>query len=338
MTPTHPAYRADEIAGRVADLRQLARVEITTATGGGRRARLVTAGGFDAEILLDRGLDLGAVTWQGVPIGFCTPALWQAPSPVVGAENFARRFGAGLLTTCGLDQFGSPNLDAGQELPQHGRATELPAGDVSTNAQWTDDGRYEISISGRMRQWRLFGEDLSWHRRISTTLGTNRLRIQDTVVNQGSVRWPHMMLYHFNVGYPLLDAGTTVDVPGQPGEPHPRDDAAAAGLRDWNTFPEPAASFPEQVFRHDLDPAGPGRVRVRNPALGLALTVAVDPAVLPWAFQWKSAAAGTYVLGVEPANCPTVNGRAAARAMDALPELEPGQEQSYQVDLLVDPA
>jgi len=242
-----------------------------------------------------------------------------------------------MLTTCGLDQFGSPNIDAGQQLPQHGRATDLPAADISADAHWTDDGAYEIGLSGLMRQWRLFGEDLCWRRRISTVLGSNGLRIEDTVTNQGSNRWPHMMLYHFNAGYPLLDAGTTIDLADVVAKrPSPRDATAAAGLSDWNTFAEPATPFPEQVFRHDLDPAGSGRVRISNPTLGLSLTIAVDPTVLPWAFEWKSAAVGTYVLGIEPANCPTVDGRAAARAMNALPELEPGQSRSYRIHLSVD--
>ena len=327
--------RASELAGKLADIRQLARVETFTASSGGRRARLIAAGGFDAEVLLDRGMDLGPVTWQGIPIGFCTPAMWQAPPPSDCAENFPRRFGAGLLTTCGLDQFGPPNLDAGQQLPQHGRATDLPAADISTGGRWTDAG-YEISLSANLRQWRVFGENLAWRRRISTVLASNSLIIEDTVTNHGSVRWPHMMLYHFNVGYPLLDAGTTVDVVGSAAEPTPRDAVAAAGLSGWRTFPQPAKDFPEQVFRHDLDPAGPGRLRVRNPISGLSLTVAVDPAVLPWAFQWKSAAADTFVVGIEPANCPVIDGRAAARAQGVLPELEPEESRSYRVELSIE--
>ena len=335
MTPLPPRpYRPADIAGKVADLRQLARVETYTLSSGARRARLTTAGGFDAEVLPDRGMDLGAVTWQGIPIGFCTPALWQTPPAAGSAESFSRRFGAGLLTTCGLDQFGPPNTDAGQQLPQHGRATELPA-DISTDGRWTDGG-YEISVSGRLRQWRMFGENLGWQRRISTVLGADRLIIDDTVTNHGSTRWPHMMLYHFNVGYPLLDAGATVDVVGSSAEPTPRDAEAAGGLSEWRTFPEPVTDFPEQVFRHDLDPAGPGRLRVRNPTSGLTLTIAVDPTVLPWAFQWKSAAASTYVLGIEPANCPTIEGRSAARALDVLPELDPGESRSYRIELSVD--
>jgi hypothetical protein len=276
------------------------------------------------------------VSWRGVPLGFGTPALWHAPAPGGTSEDFARRFGAGMLTTCGLDQFGSANVDAGQQLPQHGRATELPATEVTCDARWTADG-FKIEISGQLRQWRLFGEDLSCHRRISTVLGSNVLFIEDTVTNQGAKRWPHMILYHFNIGFPLLDAGTTVEVVGARGRtPVPRDDAAAAGLAGWNVFPGPEREFPEQVFRHDLDPGGRGEIRVHNAQRGMAVTVAVDPTVLPWAFLWKSALAGTYVMGIEPANCPTVDGRAAARALGTLPELEPAESRTYRVRMSVD--
>jgi hypothetical protein len=116
----------------------------------------------------------------------------------------------------------------------------------------------------------------------------------------------------------------------------PRDNAAAAGLSTWGTFPKPSRDYPEQVFLHTLDPAGAGRIRIYNPTLRLAATVTVDPAVLPWAFQFRSAAAHAYALAIEPANCPTVDGRAAARAAGSLPTLEPGDFRSYRVELSID--
>ena len=135
------------LTGRVADMRQLAE---PYATPTGRRVRLFTALGFDVDVLPDRGMDIGDSSFAGLPLTFCTPALWEPP-PAGGTDSFAQRFGGGLLTTCGWDHFGSPVIDHGQLLPQHGRATELIAADVSTGGEWTNSG-YRIWVSGRMRQ------------------------------------------------------------------------------------------------------------------------------------------------------------------------------------------
>ena len=40
---------------------------------------------------------------------------------------------------------------------------------------------------------------------------------------------------------------------------------------------------------------------------------------------------GTYVIGVEPANCNGLGGRSATRESDQLPILEPGESRDYQI-------
>lgn len=326
------AWTAAHLADRVSDMRQLARADEYRLANGSRRVRLSAAGGFDVELLPDRGMDLGAVSYQGIPLGFCTPAVLSPAVPDGSAEQFSRRFGAGLLTTCGLDTYGLPSEDAGQQLPQHGRAADLAAEEVAVRTGWVD-GSYRLSVSGRMRQWRLFGEDLGWERTVAIDLGGDALVITDSVVNQGRTRWPHMIMYHLNVGFPMLDGTSVVEI-GRAGpaiDPTPRDAVAQAGLGTWSHFPEPRPEEPEQVFRHDLPTDRPGEVTVRTPSIGRAVTVQVDPAQLPHVFQWTSARAGTYVLGIEPATVPTMNGRAAAREAGMLPYLEPGERVDYRV-------
>lgn len=74
-------------------------------------------------MLPDRGQDIGVATFAGLPLAFCTPALWEAPRAAGGADAFAQRFGAGLLTTCGLDQFGPADRAGAVDL-----AAEFEAG------------------------------------------------------------------------------------------------------------------------------------------------------------------------------------------------------------------
>ena len=45
-------------------------------------------------------------------------------------------------------------------------------------------------------------------RRIEADLGGNAIRIRDRVVNEGFYPTPHMLCYHLNVGYPVLDEGS----------------------------------------------------------------------------------------------------------------------------------
>ena len=334
---------ADYLRARAVDERQFARIDEYSLSPGGRRVRITAADGFDVELLPDRGLDLGSVSYQGIPLGFLTPAVLATP-PAVGASGFAERFGAGLLTTCGLDHFGPAIRDGDQVLPQHGRASELPTAAVRTETGW-HDGRYRLSVAGRMRQWRIFGEDLVWERTVSTALGCDTLTITDTVTNAGDAAWPHMMLWHFNIGHPVLDEGTTIAVRGVPGRvpddpalaPLPRDAAAESGLNSWDRFGPPQPGFAEQVFRHTLEPdADRSEIAVTNDDLGLSVIIDVDPRQLPWAFQWTMAGRGTYVLGIEPANAPVISGRVDARAAGVLPVLEPGESRRYDIRIRVE--
>jgi hypothetical protein len=329
----------DRLRSRSIDGRQFARIDEYTLAPGGRRVRITAADGFDVELLPDRALDLGSVSYQGIPLGFVTPAVLAAGAGD-GPAGFALRFGAGLLTTCGLDHFGPAIRDDGVDLPQHGRATDLPALRVNAESGW-QEGSFVLSVSARMRQWRFFGEDLLWDRTVSTALGSDTLTISDLITNAGPEAWPHMMLYHCNIGHPVLDEGTTVSLrpgSGDPGSaPEPRDAAAAAGLESWNRFGPPQRGFAEQVFRHTLDQdAEMAEIAVSNPTLGVEVTVAVDPRQLPWAFQWTMAGQGTYVLGIEPANCPVISGRTDARNRGVLPTLEPGETRRYDLRIRVE--
>jgi Domain of unknown function (DUF4432) len=80
--------------------------------------------GIELRIHPHRGLDLGAAWFRGVPIA------WIAPAGEGGADSTDWRaaWGGGLLTTCGLDNVGTPSEGIGL----HGTYTFLPAHDVAT--------------------------------------------------------------------------------------------------------------------------------------------------------------------------------------------------------------
>ena len=103
----------------------------------------------------------------------------------------------------GLSYIGTPCEDEGETLGLHGRLAATPAEEVGYRTERTDDG-IEFVINGKVRETRLFGENLTLERTIRCRYGENVLRIEDKVTNHGFTRQPLQILYHFNYGWPLL--------------------------------------------------------------------------------------------------------------------------------------
>ena len=288
------------------------------------------------EVLADRALDIGRVNFGGVALAWASsvgevhPAYYEAEG-----LGWLRSFSGGLMTTCGLDQFGSPNEDAGEVLGIHGRVGNLPSEQTAYRCYWDDD-TYRMELSGTIRQTRLFGENLILHRQISTALGSNVIDVRDSVTNEGFNIQPHMILYHCNLGFPLLGPDATLNI--NAAETTPRDTAAATGIDDWSRFDTPMAYYAEQVFRHSVVPGDDNiaAATLRNPSVGLALTMQWRQDTMPHLFQWKQMGQGAYALGLEPANSAAIQGRAVARQQNDLPHLSPGETRHYALRFVVD--
>jgi hypothetical protein len=311
---------------RVGGLGQVARIDsFVEADGpgrGSRRLRVVTGGGLEFDVHPDRALDIGAATFDGVPLAWLSSTGISAPSFYEPeGRGWLRTFGGGLMTTCGLDSFGPPADDEDGVAGMHGRIGAIPA--HLTGAEATPE---RITVTGTVRQTAVFAENLLLRRRISSEVGSSSFTVEDTVTNEGSSASPHMVLYHVNLGWPLLDEGVVVDIPHATVEP--RDADAAGGLGSRYDIGAPVRGFREQVYIHR---AGPDRyASVTNKDRGLRFTLRFSE-TLPAVFEWKMTATQHYVLGLEPANTPEINGRAAARAAGLLPRLEPGATASYRL-------
>lgn len=321
-----------EAIERLGSLAQAVSVESSTRTdgpdAGSRRIRLVN-GPLDVEILPDRGLDIGQVRAGGIPLAWISATGFAPLSPGDADERgWMRAFGGGLLTTCGLMNFGPPSIDAGERHPMHGRYSSLRA--TVTRAEARSD---EVVVEGVVREATVFGADLELRRRISLPVGEPVLRVQDVVVNRGPRPVEPMVLYHLNLGWPLVDAGTVLQTPAS--SVVPRDAQAAVGADTWDVFPDLMADYPEQVFAHELPLGRRVEATVTSPT-GLGVRIGVDSAALPGLFQWRVAEKGHYVLGVEPATVPTIRGRGAARDAGLLRPLAPGEELALGVDLVVE--
>jgi hypothetical protein len=324
---------------RVGHTDQVAGINLLEVTDGiergNRLLRVWTGGGLDFDVLPDRALDISACRYKGIPLAWASPTGAVHPAFYEpGGLGWLRSFQGGLLVTCGLDQFGPPCSDAGEELGLHGRVSNLPARYVNHRASWAGD-EYEIEITGEIRQTRVFGENLVLRRRIWTRLGSRAMQVEDEVTNEGFVPHPHMILYHINLGFPLVSEDSQLHLEAE--ETIARDADAEAGLSMWREFQPPTAGYREQVFRHiqRADAGGKARVEVESPLVGVGLRLTYDRTNLPYLIHWKMMGEGIYVLGIEPANCGVMGGRAAAREKEALPHLEPGESRRYVLEIEV---
>jgi hypothetical protein len=147
-----------------------------------------------------------------------------------------------------------------------------------------------------------------------------------------------LLLYHVNVGYPVVAEGARLVTPAA--EITPRDEAARAGIAERTSFPPPQDGFAEHVFRHELHDTDAPRVSASivnpdfEPTGGIGLNVSWDPRQLPRMWQWRMLGPGMYLTGLEPANC-GLAGRAAEREAGTLEMLEPGETRRSGISIRV---
>lgn len=347
-----------ELLKHVGDLDQVGgarRMMLVEGNEAGTEAVLFRTGsGLSFIALAGRGLDISSAEFQGRSL------CWRSQTGDTAAPYFEpdglgwlRNFFGGLVATCGLSYAGAPHSDAtssegephydaesGKWLPTgslglHGRINNIPAKNLYVDGAW-EGNDYVFWAQGKMREGIVFGANLLLNRRVSARLGENRLWIRDEVTNEGHKPQEHMFLYHCNLGFPLVQEGAVYLVNSR--ETRPRDAVAAPHLDTWAQFPAPLPNQPELVYYHDLATATDGTTMVafaheNDPDFGaFGLYLKYDKSVLPYFIQWKMPAEGTYVTGLEPANC-LVEGRDKDRREGRLKVLQPGESVVYDLEI-----
>ena len=327
-----------ELATRVGQMGQLASIRrLVSGDGQGRGMRVfeVNNGALAFSVYPDRGMDIGHASYKGTPLAWMTGNFEVAPAFYdVAGNEWLRTWGGGLMTGCGLTNVGGPSEAAGGPHGLHGRLSHIPAEEVNTSAAWSNDGQYTLEVSGRIRQCKAFVENLSLTRRITTALGSGAVTVRDKVENCGFQESPCMLLYHINLGWPLVDAGAILEA--VPHQVEPQTDHAASGIDSWPQITAPIPGFAEQVYYHTIPADGDGlaTMRLRNPKLGISLAVTYRTVELPWIMQWKMMGEVEYVLGLEPANCfPEGRDKFAERGL--LRMLAPGESFETYVKIEV---
>ncbi len=206
----------------------------------------VDNGAFRFVVIPTRGMGLWKaglgemqLAWRSPVRGPVHPALVNLADE--GGLGWLRGFDE-LLCRCGLESNGAAEYNANGTLRHgiHGRIANTPA----HNVQVTIDGDTgEIAVVGIVDETRLFGNKLRLATTITTRVGQPGLAITDTITNLSAEPGELELLYHFNLGVPLLTAGAKVLLPVK--KMAPRDAAAAADLPDWTVYKPPAPGMPE---------------------------------------------------------------------------------------------
>lgn len=287
------------------------RISYGEGRANGLGAYLVKNGRLEFTVLLDKCLDIAELSYKGMNMSFLAkPGLMGRNSFDTRGREAQRSIMGGFLFTCGTENIGAPCSDKGTEYPMHGRMRTTPANYTGSEAVF-EDGSYVLKVYGTMREAELFGENMVLRRRISTVFGSRSFSIHDTITNEAFRDEPFMLLYHFNIGYPFLTESTRVILPSLHTEP--RDEAARAGISRWREMDPPLDNAPEQVFIHELaeKESGESFACAYNDKEGAGLLIEFNKMQLPQFYQWKSAASGDYVIGLEPA-CGSIFGRTDA--------------------------
>ena len=326
-----------ELLARVGSVQQVASVRPVTYREGradGLTAYAVRNGPLAFDVLADKGLDIGEFSYRGIGFDFLAkPGLIGRTAYDTHGTEAQRSIMGGLMFTSGYESICAPCTIDGRDYPMHGRIRTTPAEHRSADAFWDGDD-YLLRVSGEMREAELFGENLVLRRSIETRLGERTVRIVDEVENEAFRPEPLMLLYHFNVGHPLLSEAARVVLPAL--ATRPRDEVSRPQVESWASMAPPKANEPEYVFLHELaaDDAGNSFAAIVNPELKLGVRLGFNRKVLPYFMQWKSTAAGDYVIGLEPANS-SVYGRPHHAAAGDVHMLAPHAKETFELTITV---
>jgi hypothetical protein len=206
-----------------------------------------------------------------------------------------------MLVRCGMESNGAPEFgDDGRLLyPLHGRLGNLPAHFVSVSI---DEAEGVITVKGVVEESRFHFLKLRLTTEISTKVGSTTINIKDTVENLSASPAEAQMLYHFNVGAPTLDAGSTLVAPVK--TLVPRNAHAASSIDTWNNYHAEQAGFEEQVYFAELHADADSRTEVllKNAHGTRGISLQFDKRRLPCFSLWKDTSSidDGYVTGIEP--------------------------------------
>ena len=269
--------------GRISNFQQVASIRRYTLTEGREKGLDVLDcdnGKIRFLLNVSKACDIMQLYHEGQNISFISKnGFTKRETP------FLRRFEGGMLYTCGLDSVGGRD---GFEL--HGTLHNIPAEII--RAECNENG---ITVEAIIRDTALFGKNLVLKRKIFTAIGGDSVTLEDTLVNEGYKTEEYCLLYHINVGYPMLDDGVKVIADVESYTPR-----TAWAKQNVATMYEMSASIPNQEETCYFLKLKKPEITLVNEKIGKRFTVSYSGDTLPHFVEWKSMASGDYALGLEP--------------------------------------
>ncbi|TWU15918.1 aldose 1-epimerase family protein [Allorhodopirellula heiligendammensis] len=289
------------------------------------------------DILPTRGMSIWRMQANGV--------RYQWQSPVVGPVHpnyvdIGEPSGLGwlsgfdeLVVRCGLESNGAPEHDSSGRLvyPLHGHIANTPADALSVEF---DEASGRVELVAETIEARLFFKRWRMRTRVRIHADRDDVELLDDVTNELSTPESMQLLYHINVGSPLLGENATLSMALD--ELAPRDDHAAEQIDQWNRVEGPTSAYQERVYfaRPLPDDSGIARALLADAERKRGLEVRFKTSTLPWFILWKNAAetGDGYVCGLEPAtNFP--NQRSFEHENGRTLKLDGGETASFRVTL-----
>ncbi len=291
--------------------------------GDGMRLFMVNNGkGLELTVSADRACDISRLRYRGINMSYFSPCGYVAPAYYESkGADWLKSFTAGFLTTCGLQAVGAPCTDDGEELPLHGSIGNTPAEHV----YWYEE-EDALVIKAAVKDEVIFGRKLRLLRELRVSLTENEFVIRDTIENTGDTTQPFEILYHMNMGYPLLDEDSVVDIPAVSVEP--QNAHAAEDLENCLQVIKPQQGYVERCYYHKFE--GQGKASIYQPKINQGLEILFDAKELDAFVEWKMMGVRDYVMGLECGNC-YPDGRNVMRQKGMLKFLAPGESKTYEV-------
>ena len=280
--------------------------------------------GLEFTVSLDRCADIAELSLKGDNFAYISPCGYVAPTFYEREGiGFLKSFTAGFITTCGLANVGNPCVDEGVEYNLHGTVSHIPCEQYSYYVE-----NDEIHIKATVRDASLFSYKLLLEREYVCSLSENKIVLIDKIKNIGFDSAPLQVLYHCNMGYPLLSEKATLNIPSN--EVAPRNEHSKEGISICKTVEEPQRNYEEMCFYHSFETDTP-TVSLYNDQIKKGVEMTYSTKQLPFFTQWKMMGEGEYVMGLEPGNC-NPDGRDVMRKNGTLEMLEAGTEKEHRIE------
>jgi hypothetical protein len=304
-------------------------------------------GALSVSVLPTRGMGLWRANYNGFELGWKSPVRQPVHPAFV---NLTERSGLGwlagfneLMCRCGLASHGAPGNDVvidnrGNKLETpltlHGKIANCAAHRVEVAVATDGDGT--LSITGEVDEAMLFGPCLRLRSTLSSNAGSNRFRVVDEVTNLAGQSAEMELLYHTNLGGPLLEEGARVIAAVE--EVAPSNARAVEGIGHWQIYDKPTPGFTEQVYFLQLlsDDTGETVVLLTNAAEDQGVSLRFNRSELPYFTLWKNtqAVADGYVTGLEPGTS-LPNLKTFEREQERVVQLKPGESYKTSFELAV---